>query len=70
MFRITSCVQENISKNHLCTEIASVELTYDGVLLANLHLGRTHIANLDLAMCSIDEDVVAFDIAMNNWRIV
>lgn len=45
-------------------------LTYDGVFFANLHLGCTHVANLDLSMCTVDEDIIALDVTVDNWRVV
>lgn len=40
------------------------------VLFANLHLGGSHVPDLDFAMGSVDKDVVAFDVAVDDWGIV
>ena len=45
-------------------------LTNDRVLFANLHLCCSHVANFDLSVCAINEDVVALDIAVDDWRVV
>lgn len=45
-------------------------LTDDGVLFADLHLGGSHVSDLDLAVRSIDKDVVTFDVAVDDWRVV
>lgn len=42
--------------------------TDDRVLLAKAHLGRPHVADLDLAMRAVDKDIVALDVAMNDRR--
>lgn len=44
--------------------------TNDGVLFTNLHLRCSHVANLDFAMGSVDEDIVALDVTVNDWRVV
>ena len=44
--------------------------TNDSVLLADLHLGCSHISNLDFSVCSIDENIVALYVAMDNWRVI
>jgi hypothetical protein len=45
-------------------------LTDDSVLFANLHLGGSHVSNLDFAVRSVDKDVVAFDVAVDDWGVV
>lgn len=42
--------------------------TNDGILLAKAHLGRAHITNLQFTMGSIDKDVVAFDVSVDDGR--
>lgn len=44
--------------------------TNDRVFFAHLHLGRTHIANLDFAVSPVNKDIVALYIAVDDWRIV
>ena len=44
--------------------------TDDSILLADLHFCCSHVANLDFTMCSINEDVVALDVAVDNWWVV
>jgi hypothetical protein len=45
-------------------------LTNDSVLFANLHLGRSHVPDFDLAVCTIDKNVVTLDVAMDDRRVV
>lgn len=44
--------------------------TNHSVLLPKTHLGRPHITDFDFTMRSVDEDIVTFNIAMNDWRRV
>jgi len=45
-------------------------LTDDRVLFANLHLCCSHVANFDFSVCAVDEDVVALDVSVDDWRVV
>lgn len=45
-------------------------LTNDGVLFADLHLSGSHVSDLNLTVRSIDKDIVAFDVAVDDWGVI
>lgn len=55
---------------NLAIGLFSVVHTDYGVLFAKFHLGSAHVANLDLSLMAIDENVVALDVSVDDGRTV